>query len=153
MNTKYTLLAIIIFCTMNTGCLFPAKEVASAEIKTVYKDLDNDGCYDAFEVQITFKKENGKPCRLLNISSTAVVHIYPTYKEGTELKEGEPIYQGVTIFEDSDDANFVIEFEYVNLNFDLYKSDRFIVYSYVEIGDKSFTEREVLLWDGLCHNP
>lgn len=150
MKIEHIILVIILFCMFHGGCLFPAEEIAQVEITTIYRDLDGDGCYDAFEVLVSFKKEDGSPCHYWNVSSNIVVRIHPTSKAGTDSSEGEPIYGGVTFFEDSDDASFLIHFEYVDLDFSSYESDRFIAYYYVEVGDQTFSHREVILWSGLC---
>jgi len=64
---------IILFCSFYGGCLFQWEEVAHFEITTTYRDLDSDGCYDAFEVLVSFKKEDGSPCHFWNVSSSIFV--------------------------------------------------------------------------------
>lgn len=150
MKANHIIFLIILFCSFHSGCLFPGQEVAHVEITTIYRDLDSDGCYDAFEVLVSFKKEDGSPCHFWNVSSSIFVRIHSTSKAGTDLEEGEPIYEGITFFEDSDDAGFLIDFEYIDFDFDSYESDRFIAYYHVEVGDKTFSDGEDILWSSLC---
>lgn len=156
---RSAILSVILSLTLFGGCVsqkeeFQKEKFVDVVIVTLGKDLDSDGCYDAFEIALIFIKEDKQGNRVGsltdNVSASAEISIYSVIPDSRPKQQDQLLYKDSFYFDNVADARFIVQFDYIDFDFQSYELDGFIVCARVAIDNARLSYCEYPPWSGLC---